>query len=40
MFGAKGAMPASGNIAPELCVEIYEAFVAGDIERAKAAQGG
>src|SRR6476659_671975 len=38
MFGAKGAVPASCNIAPRLVVEIYEAFVAGDVERAKAAQ--
>src|SRR5262245_1103070 len=38
MFGAKGAVPASGNVARKLVVEIYEAFVAGDLERAKAAQ--
>lgn len=38
MFGAKGAIPASANIAPELCVEIYEAFQADDIDRSKAAQ--
>ncbi|HJZ93731.1 MAG TPA: 4-hydroxy-tetrahydrodipicolinate synthase [Gemmataceae bacterium] len=38
MFGAKGAVPASSNIAPKLCVEIYEAWSAGDVERAKAAQ--
>jgi 4-hydroxy-tetrahydrodipicolinate synthase len=38
MFGVKGAIPASGNIAPKLVVEIYEAFRAGDIERCKAAQ--
>jgi 4-hydroxy-tetrahydrodipicolinate synthase len=38
MFGAKGAVPASGNIAPKLVVEIYEAFRAGDLERCKAAQ--
>jgi 4-hydroxy-tetrahydrodipicolinate synthase len=38
MFGAKGAVPASGNIAPKLVVEIYEAHRAGDIERCKAAQ--
>jgi 4-hydroxy-tetrahydrodipicolinate synthase len=38
MFGAKGSVPASGNIAPKLVVEIYEAFIAGDVERAKAAQ--
>lgn len=38
MFGAKGAVPASCNIAPHLCVEIYEAYQSGDIERSKAAQ--
>jgi 2-dehydro-3-deoxy-D-pentonate aldolase len=38
MFGAKGAVPASSNIAPKLCVEIYEAWKAGDVERAKAVQ--
>jgi len=38
MFGAKGSVPASGNIAPKLVVEIYEAFAAGDVERSKAAQ--
>src|SRR5438132_13006390 len=26
IFGAKGAVPATGNIAPHLLVEIYEAF--------------
>ncbi len=38
IFGAKGAVPASGNIAPKLVVEIYEAFEAGDIVRCKVAQ--
>jgi 4-hydroxy-tetrahydrodipicolinate synthase len=38
MFGVKGAIPASGNIAPKVVVEIYEAFRAGDLERCKAAQ--
>ncbi len=38
MFGAKGAIPASCNIAPEFCVEIYEKFVAGDLNGAKAVQ--
>lgn len=38
MFGGKGAVPASCNIAPAYCVEIYEAFQRGDIEAAKAAQ--
>ncbi|HEX3151215.1 MAG TPA: 4-hydroxy-tetrahydrodipicolinate synthase [Gemmataceae bacterium] len=38
LFGAKGAVPASGNIAPKLVVEIFEAFRAGDLDRCKAAQ--
>src|SRR5262249_40154129 len=38
MFGAKGAVPASCNIAPRLLVEIYESFTAGDTARAIAAQ--
>ena len=37
-FGCVGAVPASGNIAPKLCVEIYEAWKRGDNEAAKAAQ--
>lgn len=37
-FGAKGAIPASGNVAPALCAEIYNAFQRGDQEAAKAAQ--
>ncbi|MDY3556180.1 4-hydroxy-tetrahydrodipicolinate synthase [Gemmata sp. JC717] len=36
--GADGAIPASCNIAPELCVGIYKSFVTGDIEAAKAFQ--
>ena len=38
MFGAKGAVPASCNIAPRMLVEIYTAFIAGDIDGAIAAQ--
>jgi 4-hydroxy-tetrahydrodipicolinate synthase len=38
LFGAKGAIPASGNLAPDLCVGIYDSFVKGDIEAAKAYQ--
>src|SRR6202167_4337485 len=30
LFGARGAVPATGNIAPKLLVEIYETFVRGD----------
>ncbi len=38
VMGARGAVPATGNIAPALLAEIYNAFRAGDLERAKAAQ--
>jgi 4-hydroxy-tetrahydrodipicolinate synthase len=38
VFGAKGAVPATANIAPRLLVEIYEASVRGDHAAAKAAQ--
>jgi 4-hydroxy-tetrahydrodipicolinate synthase len=36
--GARGAVPASGNVAPALCVRIYETSVRGDHAAAKAAQ--
>jgi 4-hydroxy-tetrahydrodipicolinate synthase len=38
VFGARGAVPASANVAPALCVEIYEAFQRGDHAAAKAGQ--
>jgi 4-hydroxy-tetrahydrodipicolinate synthase len=38
VMGARGAVPATGNVAPALLAEIYNAFRAGDLERAKAAQ--
>jgi 4-hydroxy-tetrahydrodipicolinate synthase len=38
IFGARGAVPATANIAPALLVEIYEAFERGDHAAAKAAQ--
>lgn len=38
MFGAKGAIPATGNVAPELCVGIYQSFAKGDLTAAKAYQ--
>lgn len=38
LFGAVGAVPATGNIAPRLLVEIYEQFVRGNHDAAKAAQ--
>jgi 4-hydroxy-tetrahydrodipicolinate synthase len=33
--GAQGAIPASCNIAPDLCVGIYESFVHGEFEAAR-----
>jgi 4-hydroxy-tetrahydrodipicolinate synthase len=36
--GARGAVPATGNIAPRLLVEIYEMFQRGDREASLAAQ--
>ena len=38
IFGGKGAVPASCNIAPELCVAIYEQQRQGHLEAAKQAQ--
>ena len=38
VMGARGAVPATGNIAPKLLVEIYEKFRKGDVEGSKAAQ--
>ena len=38
IFGARGAVPATGNIAPKLLVEIYETFVRGDQAASLAAQ--
>ena len=38
LFGARGAVPASSNIAPDIVVDIYNSFVAGDIEKSQAAQ--
>jgi 4-hydroxy-tetrahydrodipicolinate synthase len=38
VFGARGAVPATGNIAPALLVEIFAAFERGDQAAAKAAQ--
>ena len=38
IFGARGAVPATGNIAPRVLVDIYESFVRGDHAAAKAAQ--
>src|SRR5947208_2670888 len=38
MMGARGAVPATGNIAPALLAEIYNAFRRGDVQASKAAQ--
>jgi 4-hydroxy-tetrahydrodipicolinate synthase len=38
VYGGKGAIAATANVAPRLIVEIYDAFVAGDIKRALDAQ--
>ncbi len=38
MLGAKGAVPATGNIAPKLLVDIYESFQRGDHTASLAAQ--
>lgn len=38
MFGAKGAIPASCNIAPELCVGIYESHIRRDFAAAQMQQ--
>ena len=38
LFGARGAVPATGNIAPALLAEIYDTFRRGDLEASKAAQ--
>jgi 4-hydroxy-tetrahydrodipicolinate synthase len=38
MMGARGAVPATGNVAPALLAEIYNAFRRGDLEASRAAQ--
>jgi 4-hydroxy-tetrahydrodipicolinate synthase len=38
LMGARGAVPATANIAPQLLVEIYETFQRGDLEGSKRAQ--
>jgi 4-hydroxy-tetrahydrodipicolinate synthase len=35
LFGAKGAIPATCNIAPDLCVGMYRSFAGGDLEAAR-----
>jgi 4-hydroxy-tetrahydrodipicolinate synthase len=38
LFGARGAVPATANVAPRLVVDIYEAAARGDVAAARAAQ--
>lgn len=38
LMGARGAVPATGNVAPRILVDIYEHFRAGNLEGSKAAQ--
>ena len=38
LYGAKGAIAATGNVAPALVVSIYERFVTGDLDGARKAQ--
>lgn len=35
MFGTRGAIPATCNIAPKFCVGIYESFTKGDVDAAR-----
>ncbi|OGP76802.1 MAG: 4-hydroxy-tetrahydrodipicolinate synthase [Deltaproteobacteria bacterium RBG_16_49_23] len=37
-YGGKGAIAATANVAPKVIVEIYEAFMAGDMKRSLEAQ--
>jgi 4-hydroxy-tetrahydrodipicolinate synthase len=38
VHGGAGSIAATANVAPRLIVEIYDAFIAGDLPRARAAQ--
>jgi len=38
LYGGKGAISATANVVPKLVTEIYEAYIRGDIDRAKQAQ--
>ena len=38
VLGARGGILAAACVIPEMCLEVYEAFAAGDQERARAAQ--
>ena len=35
LYGGKGAVAATANVAPEIAVGIYESFIRGDLEKAK-----
>jgi len=37
-YGARGSIASCANVAPELCVEIYEKFIAGDLKGSLKAQ--
>lgn len=37
-YGGKGAIAATANVAPEIVIRIYEAYMRGDMEEAKKAQ--
>jgi len=38
LYGGKGSIAATANVAPKLVVEIYEAYIKGDLEKARKAQ--
>jgi len=38
LYGGKGAIAATANVVPKLVVEVYEAYIKGDIQQAKEAQ--
>ena len=38
LYGGKGAVAATANVAPKLVVEIYESFMRGDLEKARELQ--
>ena len=38
LYGGQGSIAATANVVPEIAVDIYEAFVAGDLERSKRSQ--
>jgi len=38
LYGGKGAVAATANVAPKLVVGIYESFIKGDLEKARELQ--